>query len=80
MRPCDESLPTSPTEDDDHQALLMIQREVGMALRLSFKAVTSEPLTERMAILLLRLALAESLRVSVAEATAGESESASSDA
>jgi hypothetical protein len=46
----------------DDQASLVVQREVGMALRLSFAAVTREPLPERMAMLLLHLALAESLR------------------
>ncbi len=52
---------------DDGQASLVIQREVGMALRLSFEAVTREPLPERMALLLLRLALAESLGLAAKE-------------
>ena len=52
---------------DNDQASLVIQRQVGMALRLSFEAVTREPLPERMAILLLRLALAESVRRAVEE-------------
>ncbi|MGD9656263.1 MAG: hypothetical protein AB7U61_01270 [Methylocystis sp.] len=46
---------------DDDRVSPVIQREVGMALRLSFEAVTREPLPERMVLLLLRLALAESL-------------------
>jgi hypothetical protein len=46
---------------EDNQTSLAIQREVGIALRLSFQAVTREPLPERMALLLLRMALAESL-------------------
>ena len=52
---------------EDHQASRVIQREVGIALRLSFEAVTREPLPERMALLLLRLALAESLRLAAGE-------------
>jgi hypothetical protein len=52
---------------DDDQASSVIRRDVGMALRMSFEAVTREPLPERMAILLLRLALAESLRLAVEE-------------
>lgn len=51
--------PANRTDDD--RVSLVIQREVGMALRLSFESVTREPLPERMALLLLRLALAESL-------------------
>lgn len=46
---------------EDNQTSLAIQREVGIALRLSFQAVAREPLPERMALLLLRMALAESL-------------------
>lgn len=51
--------PANRTDDD--RVSLVVQREVGIALRLSFEAVTCEPLPERMALLLLRLALAESL-------------------
>ncbi len=47
--------------NEDNQVSLVIQREVGTALQLSFEAATREPLPERMALLLLRLALAESL-------------------
>ena len=50
-------------KQEDEQAPLLIQRDVGIALRLSFEAVTREPLPEQMALLLLRLALAQSLRV-----------------
>ena len=53
--------------DDDDQASLVIQREVGMALRQSFKAATREPLPQQIALLLLRLALAESLQTAVEE-------------
>ena len=48
---------------EHNQASRVIQREVGIALRLSFEAVTREPLPERMALLLLQLALAESLKL-----------------
>lgn len=58
--------PTNPIDDDD-QASLVFQREVGKALRRSFKATTREPLPEQIALLLLRLALAESLRPAVEE-------------
>ncbi|MBI1980492.1 MAG: hypothetical protein HYS63_02810 [Methylocystis sp.] len=58
-------LPTN--RNDDSQASLAVQREVGIALRLSFEAVTREPLPERMALLLLRLALAESLGLAAEE-------------
>jgi hypothetical protein len=53
-------LATTPLHDDD-QASIVMQREVGVALRQSLKAMTHAPLPEQMAILLLRLALAESL-------------------
>ncbi len=53
--------PANRTDDD--RVSLVIQRELGIALRLSFEAVTSDPLPERMALLLLRLALAESLKL-----------------
>lgn len=57
--------PANRTDDD--RVSLVIQREVGMALRLSFESVTREPLPERMALLLLRLALAESLGIAAEE-------------
>ncbi|MGD9540588.1 hypothetical protein [Methylocystis sp.] len=60
--------PTNRTDDD--RVSLVIQREVGIALRLSFEAVTQEPVPERMALLLLRLALAESLGLAADEAEA----------
>lgn len=56
-----------PTNRIDDRVSLVIQREVGMALRLSFEAATREPLPERMALLLLRLALAESLGLAAEE-------------
>jgi hypothetical protein len=65
--------PANRTDDD--RVSLVIQREVGMALRLSFESVTREPLPERMALLLLRLALAESLGLAAERDQAeGESE------
>ncbi|MBM3551432.1 MAG: hypothetical protein FJX45_06600 [Alphaproteobacteria bacterium] len=57
--------PANRTDDD--RVSVVIQREVGIALRLSFEAVTSDPLPERMALLLLRLALAESLGLAIEE-------------
>jgi hypothetical protein len=54
-------LPTNQIDDDDGQASSVIQREVGAALRLAFEAAVHEPLPEQMAILLLHLALAQSL-------------------
>lgn len=65
-------LPTNRIDDD--RPSLVIQRDVGIALRLSFEAVTREPLPEQMAILLLRLALAESLGLALEE---GEAEAES---
>lgn len=55
---------------DDDRPSLVIQRDVGIALRLSFEAVTREPLPEQMAILLLRLALAEALGLAFEEGEA----------
>jgi hypothetical protein len=55
--------PLISIDEEDEQARLMIQREAGLALRLSFDAVTCEPLPASMALLLLRLALAQSLRI-----------------
>jgi hypothetical protein len=66
-------LPTNPFDDDD-QASLAVQRDVRAALRLAFKAATAEPLPEQMAVLLLRVALAESLSITV-EVDASECES-----
>jgi hypothetical protein len=57
--------PANRTDDDP--CSLVIQREVGMALRLSFEAVIREPLPEQMVLLLLRLALAESLGLAAEE-------------
>ncbi len=51
--------PVIPIEEEDEQALTMIQRDIGMALRLSMAAITSEPLPEQMTFLLRRLALDE---------------------
>jgi hypothetical protein len=58
--------PINPINDDD-QASLVFQREVGKALRRSLKAATCEPLPQQIALLLLRLALAESLQAAVEE-------------
>jgi hypothetical protein len=67
--------PNSPSpliHDDDSQALLTIERDVGMALRLSLEAVISAPLPEQITILLLRLALVESVRMSIKAETERE--------
>jgi hypothetical protein len=56
--------PIISIKEEDEQASL-IQHEVGMALRQSFEAVTSEPLPENIVLLLLRLVLAQSLWVRV---------------
>lgn len=64
--------PINPIDDDD-QTSLVIQREVGMVLRLSFEAVVREPLPEQMALLLLRLALAETLRAVDKDEAEGDS-------
>lgn len=53
---------SNPIEDDE-QSAFRIQREVGIALRLSFETMTSEPLPEQMTLLLLRLALAQAMRM-----------------
>jgi hypothetical protein len=47
------------------QSLQLVQQEVSRAISLSVEAVTREPLPEEMVLLLLRLALAETLRSSV---------------
>lgn len=57
-------------EQDDRTPLL-VQQEVGRALRLSFEAVTREPLSEQIVLLLLRLALSEAMRGAV-EQEAGQ--------
>lgn len=57
--------PIISTKQEDDQALLAIQQEVGLALRRSFDSVTSERLPESMILLLLRLALAQSVCVRV---------------
>lgn len=62
-------LPTRPIDDD--RVSLTIQREVEVALRLSFDAATREPLPDQMVLLLLRLALAESLGLAAAEEPTG---------
>jgi hypothetical protein len=53
--------------DHREETPLLIQREVGEALRLSLDAVTREPLSEQFVLLLLRLALSEALRSAVEE-------------
>jgi hypothetical protein len=47
------------TPDDE----LIIQRRLGKELRRSFEAMVEEPLPERMALLLVELALAQALRL-----------------
>jgi hypothetical protein len=51
--------------NDDDQTLSLIQHEIGDALRLSYASMTCEPLSMQIVLLLLRLALAETLRASV---------------
>lgn len=79
----DEPPTISLTHEEEWQALLMIEREVGKALRLSFGSIAQEPLPEQMTILLLRLALAESVRMSIckehAAQKAGDHDSARSE-
>ncbi len=58
-------LPVTLIEDEENARF--IQREVGEALRLSFDAVTCEPVPANMALLLRRLALAQSLRVPLSQ-------------
>ncbi len=55
----------NPNPENNQDTTLLIQREVGKALRLSFDAVTREPLSEQIVLLLLRLALSEALRASI---------------
>ncbi len=54
-------MPITP-DDDEEQTLRLMQRELGKALRLSLRDVAHEPLPQRMVVLLLRLALAQSIR------------------
>ncbi|WP_457798268.1 hypothetical protein [Methylocystis sp. S23] len=68
--------PVISINKEHEQTPLLIQREVGMAVRLSIEAVTREPLPEQMALLLLRLALAESLHVALAKELDEEAQSA----
>lgn len=50
----------------NEEILCLVQQEVSRALSLSVEAVTQEPLPEEIVLLLLRLALAESLKSSMA--------------
>ena len=56
-------MPISPNEDEKQASLL--QRELAQALRLSVQAVAHEPLPQRMIILLLRLAFAQTVRATL---------------
>jgi hypothetical protein len=56
-----------PIPEQSAETPMLVQREVGRALRLSFESVTREPLSEQIVLLLLRMALAEALRVAVEE-------------
>ncbi len=56
-------MPINP--NDEEQAALLAQRELAKALRLSVKAVTGEPLPNRMIVLLLRLAFAQTIRATL---------------
>ncbi len=58
---CSKPIAHNDNEADD--ALLM-QRALGYVLRLSFEKVVSEPLSSEIALLLVWLALAESIRSS----------------
>jgi hypothetical protein len=44
---------------DEARDQLLIQRELGRALRISYETATREPLSKAMGLLLMRLALAE---------------------
>jgi hypothetical protein len=57
-------MPIGPNEDEE-QASLLAQRELAKALRLSLQAVAHEPLPQRMIILLLRLAFAQTVRATL---------------
>ncbi len=54
--------PPLNSNDNEDQSLLFMQRELGRALRLSVGAVAEERLPDRMVMLLLRVALAQSVR------------------
>jgi hypothetical protein len=56
-------MPSGPNEDEKQASLL--QRELAKALRLSVQAVAHEPLPQRMIILLLRLAFAQTVRATL---------------
>ncbi|WP_424362917.1 hypothetical protein [Methylocystis parvus] len=58
MRPLESQLASSK----ESSAATAIPPELQIAIRLSFEAVTEEPLPREMALLLLRLALAELMR------------------
>lgn len=62
----------NPNFDPCADTPMLIQREVGRALRLSFEAVTRDPLSEQIVLLLLRMALAEALRSAVLSEDARE--------
>lgn len=49
------------------QEMLVIQQEIGAAMRLSYQSITIEPLPEEIAMLLMRMAMAEVLRNAVEE-------------
>lgn len=68
MRPLSSQL-AAPQEAS---AATVIPRELQLAIRLSFEAVTQEPLPREIALLLLRLALAELLRSGGEHEEAGE--------
>jgi hypothetical protein len=63
MRPMEATL----LAEGSHRDLLEVQREIGIAVRLSIDAVTFETLPQEMGLLLIRLALAEVLRDAVAK-------------
>lgn len=60
-------MPYNAFSEKNEEASFLIQREVGKALRSSLDAVTREPLSEQIVLLLLRLALSEALRAAVEE-------------
>ncbi|MGJ0510450.1 MAG: NepR family anti-sigma factor [Methylocystis sp.] len=66
--PPDFGLSETPQEE------LIIQRRLGQELRRSFQAMVDEPLPERMALLLMELAFAQSLRVRPTQENEAEGE------
>ncbi len=56
-------MPDNPELSESSNDELIIQRRLGNELRRSFSAFVEEPLPERMALLLMELALAQSLRL-----------------